>query len=136
MKVLFAGPYKDNSGWAHAAQEYILALDAVGIDVVPRAIKLNLQVNPPIPQTITELESKSDRGCDVIIQNILPHMFDFDGRFKQNVGLIFTETSHFKNISPFLFFHRQLSFAVFFTAYRLLFTAYNFLFYHHRPLSW
>jgi glycosyltransferase involved in cell wall biosynthesis len=97
MKVLFAGPYKDGSGWAHAAEQYILALDAAGVDVVPRAIKLNLHADPPIHPRIEELEQKSDRDCNIIIQNILPHMFDFDGRFDKNIGLIFTETSHFRN---------------------------------------
>ena len=95
MKVLFIGPYKDGTGWGNAAIEYILALDAADIDVVPRAITLNHKnlVHPKI----RELEQKSDKNCDVVIQNILPHMFDYNGNFDKNIGLIFTETSHFNN---------------------------------------
>jgi len=29
MKVLYIGPYKDGTGWGHAAHENILALDAL-----------------------------------------------------------------------------------------------------------
>ena len=38
MKVLYIGHYRDGTGWGNAALNNILSLDAVGIDVVPRAI--------------------------------------------------------------------------------------------------
>ena len=38
MKVLYIGHYKDGTGWGSAAIDNILALDAVGVKVVPRAI--------------------------------------------------------------------------------------------------
>ena len=38
MKVLYIGHYKDGTGWGGAAIDNILALDAVGVKVVPRAI--------------------------------------------------------------------------------------------------
>ena len=41
MKVLYLGCYRDGTGWAHSAIDYILSLDAAGIEVVPRFIKLN-----------------------------------------------------------------------------------------------
>ena len=41
MKVLFIGCYRDGTGWAKAAGDYILAMDAAGIDVVCRPLKLN-----------------------------------------------------------------------------------------------
>ena len=41
MKVLYVGCYRDGTGWGKAAENYILAMDAVGIDVVPRSVKLN-----------------------------------------------------------------------------------------------
>jgi glycosyltransferase involved in cell wall biosynthesis len=98
MKVLYIGPYKDGTGWAHAAIENILALDAAGVDVVCRPLKLN-EVNGEVSPKILELETKSDKGCDVVIQNCLPHQTDYNGYFSKNIAYYFTETSHFKNSS-------------------------------------
>jgi glycosyltransferase involved in cell wall biosynthesis len=96
MKVLYLGHWKDGSGWANAAQDYILALDTAGVEVVPRAIKLN-EVNGEVPERIQELEQQSDKECDVVIQHILPHLMDYNGRFDKNIGLYVTETSHCNN---------------------------------------
>ena len=56
MKVLYIGCYREGTGWGQAAIDYILAMDSVGIDVVPRAVKLNNN-QPELPQRILELES-------------------------------------------------------------------------------
>ena len=40
MKVLYIGNYRDGTGWANACINNILALDSVGVDVVPRAIPI------------------------------------------------------------------------------------------------
>lgn len=95
MKVLFVGHYREGSGWAQAAIDWILALDAAGVDVVCRPIKLNNE-NPPIPERVKELESKSSIGCDYVIQNVLPHFMDYDGEMKKNVGMFFSETLNLK----------------------------------------
>jgi glycosyltransferase involved in cell wall biosynthesis len=96
MKVLFLGVYRDGTGWGHAAIEYILALDAAGVEVVPRAVKLN-DVDAEVPDRIAELEKRSAKGCDVVIQNLLPQHMDYDGNFDKNIALYYSETSHFKN---------------------------------------
>ena len=96
MKVLYLGYYRDGTGWAKAAQNYILALDSVGIDVVPRYVKLN-DINGQIDERISELETKSDKGCDFVIQHLLPHHMDFNGNFKKNIALYVTETDSCKN---------------------------------------
>lgn len=95
MKVLFIGHYREGSGWAQAAIDWILALDAAGVDVVCRPVKLNNE-NPEIPERIRELEAKNIRGCDYCIQNILPHMMDYNGNFKKNIGMFFLETMSMK----------------------------------------
>ena len=94
MKVLYVGVYKDGTGWAHAAQNYILALDAAGVDVVPRAIKQS-HIFAEVDPRILELEKKSSRGCDIIIQNTLPFFMEYSGHFKKNIGIYFTETDSF-----------------------------------------
>mgnify|MGYP003627574775 CR=1 FL=1 len=96
MKVLFIGVYKDGTGWGNAAQNYILALDAAGVDVVPRAVKLN-NIDAEVPERILELEGKDSQGCDIVIQNVLPHHMEYNGTFQKNIGIYFTETTHFRN---------------------------------------
>lgn len=94
MKVLYVGVYRDgDNGWAQAARDYILALDAAGVDVVPRAVRLN-DARAPLHPRILELEGKSASGCDAVIQHLLPHQMDYDGRLF-NVGLVATETSDY-----------------------------------------
>ena len=95
MKVLYIGHYKEGTGWGHAAIDYILAMDAVGIDVVCRSINFN-DKPAEIPKRIQELEEKSLKGCDVCIQHILPHYMDYNGNFKKNIALYATETDSFE----------------------------------------
>lgn len=94
MKVLYIGVYRDGTGWGQAATDYILALDAAGVDVVPRPLKLNGADHQP-PARVLELEAKSSRGCDVVVQHVLPHQMDYNGRLL-NVGLYASETSDFR----------------------------------------
>lgn len=94
MKVLYLGVYRDGSGWSHAALDYILAMDSVGLDVVPRCIKFN-NLAPELPERILELESKSPVGADIFIQHTLPSMYERHGKFKKNIGIFCTETSNF-----------------------------------------
>lgn len=98
MKALYISNYRDGTGWSQAAIDYILSLDAAGVDVVCRPIKLN-DANHPIPARILELEARSSSGCDVVLQHALPHLFDYNGKFKKNVGMYATETSDFRSSS-------------------------------------
>lgn len=91
MKVLYISVFRDGTGYSHAALNYLLAMDQVGIDVVPRNIKLS-NYNSPVPKRFLELENKSDKNCDVCIQHILPSMMEFNGNYK-NIGLFAWETS-------------------------------------------
>tara|TARA_Y100000389_G_scaffold116917_1_gene114124 strand:- start:4985 stop:6079 length:1095 start_codon:yes stop_codon:yes gene_type:complete len=93
MKVLYIGNYKDGTGWANACINNILALDAVGVEVVPRAITFNNSAGS-CPDRILELENNSEVGCDICIQHTLPHLYSYDSKFK-NIGFIATETSNF-----------------------------------------
>jgi hypothetical protein len=101
MRVLFAAPYRDGTGYGQAAIDYILALDAAGVDVVPGLVTYNRR-NVPVPERIEELEAKSIRDCDVVIQNTIPGSFDYNGHFDKNIGLFFTETSNFRSQSEWV----------------------------------
>ena len=94
MRVLYIGCYRDGTGWARAAIDYILSMDSVGIDVVCRPLKLN-QTQAEIPERIIQLENKPSSGCDVCIQHTLPHYMDYNGKFKKNIALYATETDSF-----------------------------------------
>ncbi len=91
MKLLYIGHYRDSGGWSQAAQNYILALDNSGIDIVCRPVKLN-EYDGPLPDRIVELEQKSSKGCDTVIQNVLPHLMDYHGGM-YNIGLPFIEST-------------------------------------------
>lgn len=92
VKVLYVGVYRDGpNGWAEQARQYILAMDSVGIEVVPRAVRLN-QGNFTLPKRIEELEERSAAGCTHIIQHVLPNMMSYRAGMK-NIGLVNLETN-------------------------------------------
>lgn len=92
-KILFLGHYREgSSGWAQVTRNYILGLDKAGYDVVCRPVRLN-EKSSELPPRILELEQKSDKGCDVIIQMTLPHLMEYSGNFKKCLGVFFSETN-------------------------------------------
>ena len=93
MKVLYIGPYRDFTGYGEAATNYILAMDEVGIDVVPRPLKLN-DNDGKVPDRLEELEKKSEEGAKICIQHCLPRDFVYDGHFF-NIGAFAWETDSF-----------------------------------------
>ena len=94
MNVLYIGCYRDGTGWGKAAENYILAMDAAGIDVVPRPVKLN-QTEISIPARIAELEQKEAAGATICIQHTLPHLMEYSDKLEKNIALYATETSNF-----------------------------------------
>jgi glycosyltransferase involved in cell wall biosynthesis len=92
-KILFLGHYREgSSGWAQVTRNYILGLDKAGYDVVCRPVRLN-EKSSELPPRILELEQKSDKDCDVIIQMTLPHLMEYSGNFKKCLGVFFSETN-------------------------------------------
>jgi glycosyltransferase involved in cell wall biosynthesis len=95
MKVLFIGYYRENSGWGHATRNWILALDKVGVDIVPRCVRISND-DPQLPQRIIELEKKDTKNCDIVIQKLLPHHMCYDGHFYKNISAFLLESSNCK----------------------------------------
>ena len=98
MKVLYIGNYRDGTGWANACAGNMLALDAAGVDVVPRAISFEIE-DKDYPDRIKQLEQKhknrsSNRDCDIVIQHTLPHLYCYDSNYK-NIGFLDTESHDF-----------------------------------------
>ena len=98
MKVLYVGHYREASGWGQVARDNILALNRVGVEVVPRSFPLG-NATAEIPAEIEQLESQSPQGCDIIIQHVLPHYMKYDSRFKKNIGIFETETTNWNYTS-------------------------------------
>jgi len=95
MKVLYISNYMDGTGWGNAAINNILALDSVGVEVVPRAITFESQQSD-YPNRIKELEDNSIQDCDVCIQHTLPSLYSYDSNFK-NIGFFAAESSNFRD---------------------------------------
>tara|TARA_Y100000296_G_scaffold68383_1_gene81544 strand:- start:1096 stop:2184 length:1089 start_codon:yes stop_codon:yes gene_type:complete len=95
MKVLYISNYKDGTGWANAAINNILALDSVGVEVVPRAITFNPD-DGDYPQRLKDLEDNNINDCDICIQHTLPQLYSYNGNFR-NIGFFATESSSFKD---------------------------------------
>lgn len=96
MKILYISNYRDGTGWGNSAIHYMLAMDSVGVEVVPECIRYNNRNIIPL-ERILELEKQSRKNCDIIIQHCLPTDWEYCGHFKKNIGVYFTETSYIAN---------------------------------------
>jgi len=94
MKILYIGHYRDGTGWGNAALNNILAMDAAGINVVPRAITYEAQ-DREYPDRIKQLEQQSNLDCDVVVQHTIPTNFVYDSNYK-NIGCFCIESTNMK----------------------------------------
>ena len=101
MKVLYIGHYRESSGWAKAAIDYILAMDSVGIDIACRNVSLTGREGT-VPPKILELENKPIDDCDVCIQHVLPHHLVGTEKFKRNIAFFVCESSSIKTLPWFV----------------------------------
>lgn len=95
MKVAYLSVHRDGTGYANAAIRNMLAMEAGGIDVVARAIRLSQSSNHALAKSVEHLEAKDTDGVDVVFQHILPNMFEYKAGIK-NIGFFTWETTHFK----------------------------------------
>ena len=93
MKILYVSHHQEATGWGQVARDNILALDSVGVQVVPRAIRLGSPV-AELPPRIEELQRQKAKGCDIVIQHVLPHYMKYDSRFRKNIGIFELETQN------------------------------------------
>lgn len=94
MKICYIGVYRDGTGYSNQAVNNMLALESGGFDVVGRAIKLSNHSNHELAKKVEHLENKSTDNVDVVIQHILPHMFEYKNNIK-NIGMFDWETTNF-----------------------------------------
>lgn len=95
MKVCVISCYKDGTGYSNAAIHNIMALDSVGVNVVPRSLKMT-PTTGEVPKRVLELERNDLQGVDVVIQHNLPSEFSYKSGVV-NVGIFDYETTGFPN---------------------------------------
>lgn len=98
IKVLFECPINQDDGWGNAARHYakpLISLHNKG--------KIELKIRPTVMSNSicrnahhSSFYENDPFGFDVIIQNVLPHMF-YKYECKKNIGLFYTET---RKINP------------------------------------
>lgn len=99
MRVLYISHLLERSGWGQASRDILRAMDLAGIDVVPRVVTANNPTHEPDART-QELLCRSSKNCDVVIQHLLPHLYQYSGHFKKNIGLYYAETGNL-NYTPY-----------------------------------
>lgn len=95
MKLAYVSVFRDGTGYANQAIHNMLAMEAGGIDIVARAIKLSQTKNHEIAKRVEHLEQKTTDNVDVVVQHVLPHQFEYKSGVK-NIGMMCWETTHFK----------------------------------------
>ncbi len=102
MNILFIGPYRQADGWGIAAREYLKALRTTPHTISCRPIYMGQTFIDDIGD-LEQLEKKTSRydgSYDVVIQNCLPHLFEYHKKCGINVGLFYTESSEWINCWP------------------------------------
>src|SRR4051812_22636427 len=89
--ILFISCFKQYDGWGLAAKDYARALSTVA-NVTIRNIFLSSQREGKLPIELKQLEDNRFDKYDIVIQKMLPNFYYYDGRFKQNIGMMVFET--------------------------------------------
>lgn len=71
-KILYIAPIKDFSGYAHAARDYINALDIAGCNLVTRALRYD-NGDYTFSARETELFNRDTQNVDIVIQHTTPN---------------------------------------------------------------
>lgn len=96
MKILYLSHSHEQSGWGNACRNYQKAMLAANLDIVSRPILLGTKIE--LEPELAELEQKSSKECDVVIQHVLPQFMSYNGNFK-NIGMVILETKNIDNSS-------------------------------------
>ena len=96
MNILFIGPYRQGDGWGLAARNYLSCLKSIDeytISSIPIYMSNNIDNN--INSNLIETEHTSSEKYDVVIQNVLPNLFEKHPG--HNIGIYYSETKSLDN---------------------------------------
>ena len=97
MNVLYIGPYKQRDGWGNAAKAYVKSLAASGVGLTIRPVFMNMDKKVDDCEEFRQYEKPQEK-YDVVIQNVLPHMFRrYEGVV--NIGLSYFESANLQYTS-------------------------------------
>ena len=74
--ILFIAPYRQNDGWGLAAKDYAKALETTKHNIAIRPIYMSNSIDNDIDEQLKEMESRSFDNYDMVIQKVLPHLFE------------------------------------------------------------
>jgi len=74
--ILFIAPYRQNDGWGLAAKDYARALETTKHNIAIRPVYMANSVDPNMDEQLLEMESRSFDNYDMVIQKVLPHLFE------------------------------------------------------------
>ncbi len=94
--VLFIGPYRQKDGWGLAAESYVRSLIASGVNLTIKPIYMG-NTRRDCPLDLLEYEENRLSHYDVVIQNVLPHLVDYNAKLGKNIALCYTETTNWQN---------------------------------------
>lgn len=84
-KILYVAPLRDFSGYAHAARDYVLSLDALGLNLVTRDVVYDGGSYKKTSRE-EELATKDVQAVDIIIQHTTPNETERkEGSFNINI---------------------------------------------------
>jgi len=94
MNILYIGPYTQRDGWGNAAKAYVKSLIASGHNLTIRPVFMNNDTKFDKCEDFERYEKKVFKNYDIIIQNVLPHLFRYYGPNIINVGLSYFESEN------------------------------------------
>jgi len=97
MKIAYLSSYRDDTELAMASLNHILACEAAGFDVVCRPVSM-LPPSKKIPCLVEHLENKNLRHVDIMIQHIVPSLFEYQAGIK-NIGCFGFDARSFERSS-------------------------------------
>lgn len=98
--IFLIGPYRQSCSWGRACRAYIKTLVKAGLNLTLRPIYMGSSIDNNIDPFFLKLEQQKYEHYDAIIQNVLPHLIDYNSRFGKNIALFYTETGGWENTWP------------------------------------
>jgi glycosyltransferase involved in cell wall biosynthesis len=90
MNILFIGPYRQCDGWGIGGKQYAKALETIKeYNVAIRPIYMSNSIGSVDDQLI-EMENRTFKSYDIILQNVLPHLYE--GHDIPSIGVFALET--------------------------------------------
>lgn len=100
LSILAIGPIFSNDGWSKAFKEFSKALIATGHNVKLKNIFTCNRYEDCTDMDILSHTTGEYDSYDYVIQNCMPHLFSYDGRFGKNVAWLPFETFFWQNVWP------------------------------------